>query len=156
MIADSSSLIIFGKLNKIDILLRLFNEIEITDGVCKEAILEGLEKKFEDSFILKSHLDKSQIKIIKLDDKYSRLADKIQEIHNIGLGEAQAIALAKQLNRKELIIDEALARETAKSFGLKPIGSLRVLLLAYKRNLLNGKCVKELMNNMIKIGRAHV
>lgn len=151
MIADSSSLIIFGKLNNIDILLRLFNEIEITDGICKEAILEGLDKKFEDSFTLKNHLDKKQIKIIKLDDKYSRLADKIQEIHNIGLGEAQAISLAKQLNRKELIIDEALARETAKSLILKPIGSLRVHLIAYKENLLNEKEVKELINKMIKL-----
>lgn len=151
MIVDSSSLIIFGKLNRMNILLGLFGEIEISHGVFKEAVLEGLEKKFEDSFILKSHFDKNQIKIIKLNDKYSKLADKIQELHDIGVGEAQTIALAKQLNRKELIIDESLARETAKSFGLKPIGSLRTLLLAYKRNLLNEEEVKELVNKMIKL-----
>ncbi len=151
MIVDSSSLIIYGKLNKINILLKLFNEIEITEGVYKEAILEGLEKKLEDSFILKNHLDKNQIKIVKLDDKHLKLADRIQELHNIGIGESQAIALARQLNRKELIVDEALARETASSFGLKPLGSLRILLLAYKRNLLNEKEVKELVNRMIKL-----
>ena len=132
-------------------LLKLFDEVEITEGVCKEAILEGLEKKFEDSFILKSYLDKNQIKAIKLSDKYLKLAEKIQYLHNIGVGEAQAIALAKQLNRKELVIDETLAREAAKSFGLKPFGSLRILLLAYERNLLNEKEVEELVNKMIKL-----
>ena len=151
MIVDSSSLIIFGKLNKVNFLLRLFNEIEITDGVCNEAILEGLEKKFEDSFILKGYLDKSLIKVVKLNDKYSKLSEKIQHLHNIGVGEAQTIALAKQINRKELIIDETLAREAAKSFGLKPFGSLRILFLAYKRNILDEKEVEELINKMIKL-----
>lgn len=151
MIVNSSPLIIFAKLNRIDILLRLFEKIEIADEVYKEAIVEGLEKKFEDSLILKDYVDKGQIKIIKLENKYLELANKIQYLNNIGTGESQAIALAKQFNRKELIIDESLARETAKSLGLNPIGSLRVLLLAYKENLLNEKEIKETINKMIKL-----
>lgn len=151
MIANSSPLIIFAKLNRLDILLKLFEKIEISDEVYKEAILEGLEKKFEDSFILKSSVDMKQIKIINLNDKHIELAYKIQYLHNIGVGESQTISLAKQLNRKELIIDEALAREAAKSFGLKPLGSLRVLLIAYEENLLNEKELREVINKMIKL-----
>ncbi len=132
-------------------MLKLFESIEIADGVYRETILEGLEKKFEDSLILKSYLDKVQIKIIKLKDKYYKLADKLQDINNLGIGESQTIALAKQLNQKELIIDESLAREIAKSFGLKPIGSLGVLLLAYKEGLLNEKEINETVNKMIKL-----
>ena len=151
MILDSSSLIIFGKLNKIEILEKLFGAIEIAEEVYKETILEGLERKFEDALILNHYFDKGKIKIIKLNDKYSKLIDKIQNLNNIGTGEAQTIALARQLNRKELVIDEALARETAKSMGLKPIGSLRVLLLAYKKNILNEREIKETVNKMIKL-----
>ena len=151
MIVNSSPLIVFGKLNRINVLLKLFKEIEISEGVYKEAILEGLEKKFEDSLILKNYLDNGKIKIIKLESKYLELANKIQYLNNIGIGESQAIALAKQLNRKELIIDESLARETAKSLGLNPIGSLRVLILAYKESLFNEKEVKETINKMIKL-----
>ena len=150
MIIDSSSLIIFGKLNKIEILVKLFGDIEIAEEVYKETILEGLERKFEDALILKHYFDKSKIKIVKLNDKYSKLTDKIQNLNNIGIGEAQTIALAKQLNRKELVIDEALARETAKSMGLKPIGSLRVLLIAYEKKLLSEKEIKETVNKMIQ------
>jgi len=110
-----------------------------------------LEKKFEDSLILKNYLDNAKIKIIKLEKKHLGLADKIQYFNNIGVGESQTIALAKQLKRKELIIDESLARETAKSLGINPVGSLRVLLLAYKKSLVDEKELKEIINKMIKL-----
>ena len=151
MIVDSSSLIIFGKLNRINILLRLFKEIEIPYAVYQEAVLDGLKNKFEDSLILNGYLDKGKIKVIKLENKYLELSDKIQVLNNIGIGESQAIALAKQLNRKELVIDEALARETAKSFDLSPIGSLRVLILAHREKLLAEKDIEEIVNKMIKM-----
>lgn len=151
MIVDSSSLIIFGKLDRIAILLKLFKEIEIPQAVYQEAILDGLERKFEDSLILKNYLDKGKIKIIKLETKYSELSNKIQKLSNIGIGESQAIALAKQLNRKEVVIDEALARETAKSLDLKPIGSLKVLLLGYGEKILSEKEVDDAINKMIKM-----
>lgn len=151
MILDSSSLIVFGKLNNINLLLKLFKKIEIAEGVYKEAIADGLEKKFEDSLILKKYLDGGKIKIIKLENRHSILADKLQYLNNIGIGESQTIALAKQLDRKELIIDESLAREAAKSLGLAPMGSLRILLLAYEENLLNEKEVKEAINKMIRL-----
>ena len=138
-------------MNKIDILLELFKKIEIPQAVYQEAILDGLESKFEDSLILRNYLDKGKIKVIKLENKYLELSNKVQNLNNIGIGESQAIALAKQLNRKELVIDEALAREIAKSFGLSPIGSLKVLLLAHKENLLNEKEIEETINKMIKM-----
>ena len=151
MIVNSSPLIIYGKLNKISIFLKLFKEIEIPSAVYQEVILEGLENKFEDALILKNYLDDGKIKIMKLENRYLELADKIQSLNSIGIGESQAIALAKQLNRKQLVIDEALARETAKSLGLNPMGSLKVLLLAYERSILNEKEIEEIINKMIKM-----
>ena len=151
MIVNSSPLIIYGKLNKINIFLKLFKEIEIPEGVHQEVIIDGLENKFEDALILKNYMDDGKIKIIKLENKYLELANKIQILNNIGIGESQAIALARQLNRKELVIDEALARETAKSLGLNPMGSLKVMLMAYEKNLLNEKEVGEVINKMIKM-----
>lgn len=151
MIVDSSSLIIFGKLNKLSIIFKLFDRVEVAEEVYKEAVLDGLEKKFEDSLILKNYFDKGEIKIIRLNDQYLKLAYKIQNLNNIGFGESQTIALARQIGHKELIIDETLARKVAKAFGLNPIGSLRVLLLAYKESILNEKEVKETVNKMIKL-----
>jgi len=56
---------------------------------------------------------------------------------NLGLGEREAIALAKELNAVELLIDEQLAREFAVQSGLAVTGTVGVLEEAASRNLLD-------------------
>ena len=148
MIVNASPLIIFGKLNRLDTLKKLYQNIEITNEVYKEVVLKGIEKNSRDAFIIKDSIDNRDIKIFNLNEKYSGIVNKIRVIYNIDIGEAETIALALQLNKKEVIIDEISAREAAKAFGIKPIGSLRVLLLAYKKDLINKDNIKELINEM--------
>ena len=47
-----------------------------------------------------------------------------------------------------MIIDEIAAREAAKALGVKPIGMLRVLLIAYKESLINKEEIKGLIAEM--------
>lgn len=148
MIINASPLIIFGKLNKIDILKKIYANIEITNEVYQEVVINGIKKNSRDAFIIKEHTDNKDIEVISLTEKFVEKAKKIQVIYNIDIGEAGTIALALQLNKKEAIIDEIAAREAAKAFGIKPIGSLRVLLTAYKNNLINRTEIKELVNEM--------
>lgn len=148
MIINASPLIIFGKLNKINILKKLYPHIEITNEVYQEVVIKGIEKKSRDAFIIKEHIDNKDIKVIALTEKFINKAKKTQVIYNIDIGEAETIALALQLNKKEAIIDEISAREAAKAFVIKPIGSLRVLLIAYKKNLINKAEIKQLINEM--------
>ena len=148
MIANASPLIIFGKLNKIDILRRVFRNIEITKEVFNEVVLKGIEKNSKDALIIKEHIDNKTIKVFGLKERFYNTANKIQTIYNLDIGEAETIALALQLNKKEIIIDEISAREAAKAFGIKPIGSLKVLITAYRCNLINKQEVHELINEM--------
>lgn len=148
MIINASPLIIFGKLNKIDILKKIYSHIEITNEVYQEVVIKGKGKKSRDALIIKEHIDNKDIKIFNLTNKFKSLAKKIQVIYNIDIGEAETIALALQLNKKEAIIDEISVREAAKAFSIKPIGSLRVLLIAYKKKIINKSEIKELINEM--------
>ena len=148
MIANASPLIIFGKLNRIDILRKIYRNIEITKEVYNEVVLKGIEKNSKDAFIIKENIENKTIKVLELEDKFYNIGNKIQAIYNLDIGEAETIALALQLNKKEVIIDEASAREAAKAFGIKPIGSLRVLLIAYKNSLISKEKVQELINEM--------
>lgn len=52
-------------------------------------------------------------------------------------GEAQAIALAKELRAEAILIDERLGRRVAKEHGLDAIGTLAVLEFAAERTLLD-------------------
>ena len=145
MIANASPLIIFGKLNKISILNKIYKNIEISSKVYEGVILKGIEQNARDAFIAKQCIDDKKLKVFNLDKKFLDVSNKIQVIYDIDIGEAETIALALQLNQKEIIVDETAAREAAKSLGIKAIGSLRVLLVAYRDNLIS----KEEINKLI-------
>lgn len=148
MIINASPLIILGKLNKISILIKIYKKLEITNKVYEEVVLKGIEQNASDAFIVKQYIDNKEIKVFNLDKKFLDISNKIQLIYNIDIGEAETIALALQLTQKEIIIDETAAREAAKSFGIKPLGSLRILLIAYQKNLISKKEIKDLIAKM--------
>ena len=148
MIINASPLIIFGKLNRLDILKKLYKNIRISDEVYQEVVIKGIEKNLKDALIIKESINNHEIDIIKLNKEFLPIAQKIELIHNIDKGEAETIALALQLKEKEIIIDEAAAREAAKSLNIQPIGSLRVLVLAYKSKFISKAEIKEILNEM--------
>lgn len=148
MIVNASPLIIFGKLNRIGILKALYKTIEISSEVYQEVVLKGIEKNSTEAFVIKELIGNKEIKVVNLSKKFSALADKIKLVHSLDIGEAETIALALQLKNKEVIIDEISARESAKAFGIKPIGSLRVLLTAYKKDLINEEEIHDTIQEM--------
>ena len=147
MIINASPLIIFGKLNKIDILVKLFKNIEISNEVYNEVVIKGRELK--DALIVEDYVKKGYVKVFKLDNKNYNLAKKIQFIFSIDFGEAETIALAIQLKQKEAIIDEISAREAAKSLNIKPIGTLGILLMAFKERIINEDEIKGIIEGMV-------
>ena len=66
MIVDSSTLIIFAKINQLEILRKLYGQIHITKEIYREIIEEGLSINAPDAKILKNSVDKKKIKIILL------------------------------------------------------------------------------------------
>ena len=154
MIINASPLIIFGKLNKLNILIRLFKRVEISHEVYNEVVVKGGELR--DALIVKEHIKKGHIEVIKLDDEHYKLAEKIQLIFSIDLGEAETIALALQLKYKDAIIDEISAREAAKSLNVRPIGTLGALLMAFKRKIVSENeienIIKDIMESKYRVG----
>ena len=57
-------------------------------------------------------------------------------LEDLDLGEAEAIALAKELHAEWLLIDETKGRTIAKNAGLQIIGLLGVLLAAKEKGLI--------------------
>jgi hypothetical protein len=66
----------------------------------------------------------------------SQLADQLQQERGLDAGEANAIALALELQADDLLIDERLGRQEAVRLGLSTIGILGVLLVAKQRSLI--------------------
>ena len=61
-------------------------------------------------------------------------------------GEANAIALAREINADLVLLDEKEARRIARRLGLKILGTLGILILAKRKGHL--KLVKPLIENL--------
>jgi uncharacterized protein len=66
----------------------------------------------------------------------SQLANQLQQDRGLDAGEANAIALALELQADDLLIDERLGRQEAIRLGLSIIGILGILLVAKQRSLI--------------------
>ena len=66
----------------------------------------------------------------------TQLADRLQQERGLDAGEANAIALALELQADDLLVDERLGRREALRLGLSIIGILGILLVAKQRSLI--------------------
>lgn len=66
----------------------------------------------------------------------SQLANQLQQERGLDAGEANAIALAFELQADDLLIDERLGRQEAVRLGLSIVGILGILLVAKQRSLI--------------------
>lgn len=76
-----------------------------------------------------------------------QLANQLQRERGLDAGEANAIALALEIQADDLLIDERLGRREAIRLGLSIIGILGVLLIAKQRNLIPQ--VKPVMDALV-------
>jgi hypothetical protein len=56
---------------------------------------------------------------------------------NLDAGETEAISLALELHVPAILIDEATGRRAAQAHGLRPLGTLAILVAADTHGLLN-------------------
>lgn len=157
MISDSSPLIFFGKLNKIDLLAKLFGKIEITESAYREVIEEGEKTHKEEVPLIQSKIENGIISIKRLNDVGIEKSLLIKKSHpKLQDGEADTIALVLQHKKSEVLIDEKLARKVAELHGIFPIGTLGIILLAYKKSILNEDevdiTVRTLISQDFRIG----
>jgi predicted nucleic acid-binding protein len=126
VISDTSCI---GYLIIIDKLLLLkdnFSEIIIPQIVNKEIL--QLSAKYDLSKYL--HSDWISINTITNSELYYELLKKVDE------GESEAIVLSQEIHADLLLIDERKGTELARSFGIRTIGLLGVLLLSKEQKLI--------------------
>ena len=116
VIADTSCLIVYDKIQGLDILRKTFSELVITQQVREEF------------GVLPDWLNVSVIE--EKDELYLKL------LNNLGQGEASSIALASQMKNSLLIIDEKKGRIAALKHGISIIGSLGVLVEAKRKGVI--------------------
>ena len=127
VISDTSTLIIFHKINSFDLLEKVYGELITTPEIAKE-FGENLPKWI----IIQSVNDK----------KYQEFLET-----QVDLGEASAIALAKELDDVLLLLDDLKARKLATRLNLKYTGALGIITKAKQLAIIDA--VKPLIDKLI-------
>lgn len=140
VISDSGPLIALSKINYIHILKSFFGEIHIPQAVWTEVVEMGEGRPGSEEV--------KQAKWITVDKVENRLGVEALK-HEIGLGESEAIVLAKELKADIVLIDDKTAREIAISMELNVTGSLAVIHEAIDRKLIDGD-IKDIIELMRK------
>ncbi len=115
----------------------------IPASVYEEVVVRGKECGFIDAEIVEKAVKEGWIKVAEI-----QVERKFGEIEK---GEAEAIELALRKSL-ELLVDDFTARTIASSLGVKSMGTLRVLYLAVKNNLISKDSARKILNLMIREG----
>ena len=138
MISNATALICLGKINKLDILKRLYSAVIIPPAVKKEILFE--EKESYSS--IKNAIESGWIKVVE---------PKKSIALGLGAGENQAISLAKE-KKDKIILDDALAVKAANVFGIPTVRTTTVRFTALQKKIINKPQALSILNQLIENG----
>ncbi len=138
VVADAGPLIGLAIVGELRLLLGLFGNVLVPEGVAVELCLHG---EMPGASALAAARDQGWLRIVPVADIPRRL------LATVDRGEAEAIVLAKQLN-VQLLIDERRGRIAAKSESVRIFGSGAVLIMAKRKRLIRE--VRPILNALTK------
>ncbi len=141
LIADSSALIVLARTGYLDVLHRVAGTVHIPEAVYQEVVARGHGRPGSTEV---GHAEWIVRRPVEDRTSMDRLSERV------GAGEAEAIALARELQADALILDDATARVVAEGEGVKVLGTLGFLIYAKKRGAVSA--VKPILDDMIAAG----
>ena len=129
VVSDTTPLISFLKINRLDLLRALFSRVVIPCAVYDE-LTANPRFEVEAEAIKKSDF----IHIREVADK--RSVQVLRKVALLDQGESEAIVLTEEIKAELLLLDEHRGREAAKRMGVKITGTIGIILEAFDRGLL--------------------
>lgn len=151
IISDTTPIISLIKINRLDLLEKLFEEVLIPEAVYRElttnALFENEAKIVKTSSFLKTSSVQNR-KSLQL----------LQAVSGLDDGESEAIILADELKSDVLIMDERKGRKVAEKLGIKITSTVGVLLQSYSENMISSDEIKtyldQLKNSNIRLSES--
>jgi len=120
-VSNSSPLIFLSKIQHISLLQKCFGQVFVPQAVVQEVGFPLLSSPY--------------LEVEEVDETgQSFVTEEIGRLHR---GELETLWLAKTLDADVVLLDDRRARMKAETLGLKPLGTLGVLVYAHKLGVLN-------------------
>ena len=113
IVCDSSALIVLARIGRLDILKKMVKALLIPQAVYEDIVVKGTSRAGEIEVRKAKWIEKRNVSNRELVRKLNV---------SLGLGESEAIALAKKIKADLIILDDQKARKTAILEGLRVAG----------------------------------
>jgi hypothetical protein len=127
VVCNASPLINLARVGQLSLLSRLFGRVLLPEAVWHEVVEEGQGQPGGGEIGEAAWIDRRVVANRQLTHSLRQDLDP---------GEAEAIALAVEIEADLLLMDERLGRETARHFGLRCLGLIGVMCAAKQRGYL--------------------
>ena len=151
IISDTTPIISLIKINRLDLLEKLFEEVLIPEAVYRELTTNALFENEATIVKTSSFLNTSAV-------QNRKSLQLLQAVSGLDDGESEAIILADELKSDVLIMDERKGRKVAEKLGIKITGTVGVLLQSYSENMISSDEIKtyldQLKNSNIRLSES--
>lgn len=134
VIANSGPLMALGKLGLLELLPRLYGQVQLPIAVHTEVVVRGCELGYPDAFLVQMAIQRGQLVVIEVSD--AELPPDVAALL-LDIGEKQVLCLALRDKADLVLFDDLKAREEAQERGLTVKGTLGIIAQAYRAGLLS-------------------
>lgn len=146
VVSDTTPLISLLKINRINLLERLFGEVMIPQAVFNELTVD-------DRFLLEAEQIRQQKFIVVKAINNPESVSILKRATGLDQGESEAIVMTDELKADLLLMDEAKGRNVSAQMGIKFMGTIGILMAAYDEQELTASEVKECVDGLQRAGR---
>lgn len=146
VVSDTTPLISLMKIGQLKLINQLFGDVKIPQAVFNELVLNP---RFpEESKKIKNC---PFIDVVNVEEK--SMVNLLRRSIGLDLGESEAIILADTVEATLLLMDEVKGRQVALQMEIPIMGTIGILLAAYKEGLLSKIQIMECIELLKKTGR---
>ena len=146
VVSDTTPLISLLKINRIDLLEKLFGKVLIPDAVFSELTVD-------ERFQLEADQIRQKEFIVVKSVTNSEAASLLRRATGLDKGESEAIVLTDEWKAELLLMDEAKGRNVSAQMGLRIMGTIGILMAAYEEHELTSDEVRECISGLQRAGR---
>ena len=142
VISDTTPIISLLKAGQLELLRKLYKTVLIPQAVYRELTENPSYVKEAGSIKETDYLSVRQVENVKS-------VEVLRSVTGLDAGESEALIMYDEQNAALLLMDERKGRNVAKQLHMKYIGTAGILMLAYDKQLLSAKEVKECIDTML-------
>lgn len=145
IVSNATPLIYLAKANQLSLLQSMVRQVFIPEAVYREVVIEGKRLGEKDAYRVERALTQGWM-----------IVQGVKIIYPVEItihpGEVEVISLAREKGIETVLMDDVKARAASEIAGLRPVGTLWLMLKAVRNHLLNFDQFLSALDDIVQSG----